>query len=116
MRLLLALVPIVLIGCSSEEKYSRMEIDDYGTSNYFIPDSSIGKYDSFVSKSVAGCKDDCSKLLWGIKQTAGELYGSRRYMVIEYYGSTFNSKRIVKELAVEEMNERQLEYFKKYFQ
>lgn len=116
MRPLVVLLPILFIGCSDQREFSYMDIDDHGTYNYFIPDSNKEKYSDFVSKSISGCKDKCPSLLFGIEQTGGEMYGSRRYHVTEYYGPFFNRKIVTKELAVEEMNERQLEYFKKYFQ
>lgn len=116
MRPLVVVLPILVIGCSDCQEFSHMDIDDHGTYNYFIPDSNKEKYSDFVSKSVSSCLSKCDDLYWRTKQTAGELYGSRRYNVTEYYGLYFNRKIVTKELAVEEMNERQLEYFKKYFQ
>lgn len=116
MRPLVVLLPILFIGCSDQREFSYMDIDDHGTYNYFIPDSNKEKYSEFVSRSVSSCLSACDDLYWRTKQTGGELYGNRRYTVVEYYGSVFDRKIITKELAVEEMNERQLEYFKKYFQ
>jgi hypothetical protein len=111
MKRLLVFLPVLFIGCSSEY---GIEINYQETYNYFIPDSNKEKYADFVSKSISGCLKDCDALNWHTKKTGGELYGSRRYMIQEYFGPWYDRKIVTNELAVEEMNERQLEYFKKY--
>lgn len=69
------LLLLIFLGCDVNIIQGKYVIEE--TTEFFIPDSNKQNYADFVSKSVSGCKDDCSYFLRKVKEEGGKIYGTR---------------------------------------